>query len=52
MARTILETALSDSRSDEPRTEAERQSRLASAHDAEADALRFITDAADLRGWK
>jgi hypothetical protein len=52
VARTILEASLSGRRVRDPRIEARRQSKLAAAQAAESDVLRFITEAADLRGWK
>ena len=52
VARTILEAGLSGGVENDPRVEARRQSELASTQPSEDEALRFITDAADLRGWK
>ena len=52
IARSILEAGLDAASSDDPRHEARRQSALASATTEEAEILAFITDAADLRGWK
>jgi len=37
---------------DDPAAEARRQSRLASRRASEKDALQFLGDAADLRGWE
>jgi predicted transcriptional regulator len=51
VARAILEAALTGT-VDDPATEARRQSKLAAASLEEAEFLRFVTDAADLRGWK
>jgi len=51
-ARAILEAGLSQGRSTDPAAEARRQSRLARAQAAEAEAISFITETADLRGWK
>ena len=52
IARSILEAGLDASAQDDPRHEATRQSALASATAEDAEILAFITDAADLRGWK
>lgn len=52
VARAILEAALTGGNSRDPATEARRQSKLAAESLAEAEFLRFVTDAADLRGWK
>jgi predicted transcriptional regulator len=52
VARTLLTRALESVPADDARTEAERQSRLASQQAAERDTLRFIVNAADLRGWE
>ena len=52
VARTILEAGLAGGVENDPRVEARRQSELASTQPSEDEALRFITDAADLRGWK
>ncbi len=52
VARALLESALSGVTDPDPAVEAARQSRLASARESDADALEFITSAADLRGWK
>ena len=51
-ARVLLESALHGVPDEDPAAEAQRQSRLASRRASEADALDFITRAADLRGWK
>jgi len=52
-AWAILESALATgSPVEDPATEARRQSRLASSHRSERDAVTFIATAADLRGWK
>lgn len=51
VARAILEAALTGT-ADDPAAEARRQSNLAAASLEEAEFLRFVTDAADLRGWK
>ena len=52
LAREILEAGLGHRALADPRAEARRQSRRASAQAVEAEALRFIVEAADLRGWK
>ncbi|MFM8535015.1 MAG: hypothetical protein ACKOEC_15740 [Acidimicrobiia bacterium] len=51
VAREILEAHLSGSVPDQ-RTEARRQSVLASQQDADRDTLTFIEHAGDQRGWK
>ena len=51
VARDILTLGLSDVTTDDRASEARRQSRLVSRRDSERDTLRFIIDAADLRGW-
>lgn len=51
VARAFIEDGLSASTED-PATEARRQSRLASAHATEREALKFLQDFADLKGWK
>jgi predicted transcriptional regulator len=52
VARAILEAGLSGEAATDPRVEAHRQSELASASAVNDDVRQFITDAADLRGWK
>lgn len=52
VARDLLESALSGAADLDPAVEAVRQSRLATTRESDADALEFITTAADLRGWK
>jgi hypothetical protein len=51
-ARALLEAALSGVHVEDPASEARRQSRLASRRESEKEALAFITDAVDLRGWE
>ena len=51
-ARAILDAALTTSDLPDPVTEARRQSRLASRRASEQDVLAFISNAADLRGWR
>jgi predicted transcriptional regulator len=51
-ARALLESALADAPDDDPAAEARRQSRLASRRASEKEALVFLADAADLRGWE
>ena len=51
MARAILEKGLGDEVVD-PLVEARRQSLLVRRKASEREALEFITDAADLKGWK
>ena len=52
VARTILVAGLAGPHAPDPRAEARRQSELATPHGANDDVVRFITEAADLRGWK
>lgn len=51
-ARGLLESALEAVPDDDPAAEARRQSRLASRRASEKEALQFLGDAADLRGWE
>lgn len=52
-ARAILETALATGvAAEDPAAEARRQSLLAHTRKSERDVLKFITTAADLRGWQ
>ena len=51
-ARDLLEAALAQEPIVDPAAEAQRQSRLASAHESDADALAFIAAAADVRDWR
>jgi hypothetical protein len=51
VARDILSSALGGEDAD-PADEAKRQSLLVSRRRSERDTLRFITDAADLQGWR
>jgi hypothetical protein len=52
VARSILEEALAGIVSTDPDAEARRQSLLVREHESEFEVLRFISDAADLKGWK
>ena len=52
VARLILEASLLGERASDPSIEARRQSKLAAAQAEESEVLRFVTDVADLRGWK
>jgi predicted transcriptional regulator len=52
VARAILVEGLSGRTSEDPDVEARRQSLLVREHESESEALRFIADAADLKGWK
>jgi predicted transcriptional regulator len=52
VARYILEAGLPGAPQSDPAAEARRQSALASAHATEREALRFLSDFADLRGWE
>lgn len=51
VARAILEAHLAGP-VDDPRTEARRQSLLASTQDADRETLAFVEHAGDPRGWK
>ena len=51
MARAILEQGLGGDTVD-PLAEARRQSLLVRRKASEREVIRFITDAADLEGWK
>lgn len=52
VAREILERALLDHEGEALATRARRQSLLVRDRESEADALHFVSDVADLRGWK
>ncbi len=52
VARRLLDAALSSEPLADPDAEARRQSQLASERASEMDALEFVVDAADLRGWQ
>ncbi len=52
LARDLLVAGLAASPLPEPAAEARRQSLLVRDRDSERDALRVVTDLADLRGWK
>ena len=52
IARELIETGLTGAVHADRRAEARRQSMLASRLDAESDALRFVVESADLKGWK
>jgi hypothetical protein len=52
VARAILVEGLSGRTSEDPDVEARRQSLLVREHESEYEVLRFIADAADLKGWK
>jgi predicted transcriptional regulator len=51
VARDLIAAALGDA-PDDPYAEARRQSLLVRERESEQEALRFIVDSADLRGWK
>lgn len=51
VARDILAAGLGTS-ADDPAAEARRQSLLVRDRESELDALRFVIDAADLKGWQ
>jgi hypothetical protein len=53
VVREVIEVAFGEhAPSDDPATEARRQSLLVSGRASEKDALRFIEGAADVRGWR
>lgn len=52
VARTLLIEALEGAPSHHPDTEARRQSLLVREHESEYETLRFIGDAAELKGWR
>ena len=52
VARAILEAGLGSGEPDAAAAEARRQSLLVSRRRSERDALTFIVETADLRGWK
>jgi predicted transcriptional regulator len=51
-ARAILEDALTARTTSDPVEEARRQSLLASGRESDADALDFVSAAADIKGWE
>lgn len=51
VARDLLAAALGDDTLD-PAAEAKRQSLLVRDRDSERDALQFVIEAADLKGWQ
>jgi predicted transcriptional regulator len=51
VARDILAAGLG-APADDPMAEARRQSLLVRSRESEVDALQFVVDAADLKGWK
>jgi predicted transcriptional regulator len=51
VARDLIAAALGDA-PDDPYAEARRQSLLVRERESEQEALRFIVDSADRRGWK
>jgi hypothetical protein len=51
VARDILTAGLGAEAPD-PLAEARRQSLLVRSRESEQEALRFVTDAADLKGWQ
>jgi hypothetical protein len=51
VARAILAAGLGDEPED-PHAEARRQSLLVRHRGSEREAIRFITDVADLKGWE
>jgi predicted DNA-binding protein len=52
VVRKILEDALATSEAADPSDEARRQSLLVSGRRSEKEALRFIENAGDERGWR
>ena len=51
VARDLLAAALDAARHD-PAAEARRQSLLASTRDSELEAIRFVVESAELKGWR
>jgi hypothetical protein len=51
VARDIIAAGLGEVL-DDPLAEARRQSLLVRERESERDAIRFITDVVDLRGWE
>lgn len=52
VARSILVQGLSGDSKADPDLEARRQSSLVREHESEYEVLRFISEVADLKGWK
>jgi predicted transcriptional regulator len=52
VARSILEEGLAGVVSADPDAEARRQSLMVRERESEYEVLRFISEAADLKGWK
>jgi predicted transcriptional regulator len=52
VARDLLAASLEHEAVTDRAAEAKRQSMLVRDHESEREALRFITDTADLRGWE
>lgn len=52
MARSILIEGLTGHAKEDPDAEARMQSLRVREHESEYEVLRFISDAADLKGWK
>jgi len=51
VARAILASGLGEP-ADDPLAEARRQSTLVHDRESEREAIRFVVDTADLRGWE
>lgn len=52
VARSILIEGLAVVPKEDPDVEARRQSLLVREHESEYEVLQFISDVADLKGWK
>jgi hypothetical protein len=52
VARSLLSASLQATPLEDPRKEAQRQSRLAAAQADEREVLKLVVNVADLRGWK
>ena len=52
VARDLLMASLQQTATSDRRAEARRQSLSVREHESERDALQFVADAADLRGWE
>ena len=52
VARSILVQGLSDDSKVDPDIEARRQSLLVREHESEYEVLQFVSEVADLKGWK
>jgi hypothetical protein len=52
VVREVIEGAFSGKAASDPAAEARRQSLLVSGRASEKEALKFVEDTADVRGWK